>query len=118
MMRDDQRMTTNEIESDPTGLKYELNQECTKGPVTPHPLGLTWHDHLISLWGWLVLTVITTIIVYYNLTLLYQFNPGYGRNLEMERAFCAEWDEKVISSVYRWSEETLMCVVVEMEVKR
>lgn len=90
--------------------KNTYDQECGKGPITPLPLGHTWRHHLIALWGWLTLAMIIIVMVYYNLTLLYQFNPGYGRSLEMERAFCEEVNKTFVSSYYVFDETSLECV--------
>lgn len=97
---------------------YEVNQEATGGPVLPWSGGLTWRDHIRVILLLLALFVITAGVSYYNLTLLYYFNPDYGRDLAMERAFCAEIDKEIISSVYYFDEVEKICRAVRVEVKR
>lgn len=97
---------------------YELNQTATRGPVLPSSWGLTWRDHLMALGGWIVLAAVISVIVYYNLTILYQYNPDYRRDHRMERAFCLEVDQMFVSSQYVWSYKDNMCKRVDTEVKR
>lgn len=95
---------------------YEVNQIATKGPIFPFSRGLTLRDHLVALCGWLALLITTSFIVYYNLTILYRFNPDYGKDFEMERAFCLEVIDKQFVSRYEWVEEEMICKKVGSEV--
>ena len=97
---------------------YEVSQTATGGPVLPWGGGLTWRDHLGMALLLLLLFVIVTAVTYYNLTQLYAHNPGYGRSLVAERAFCLEVDALFIGTEYHWDDDLLACAVVDVEVRR
>ncbi len=98
--------------------RYEVSQTATRGPILPSPWGIPWQDHLELLGLVFVIVVIGVWVTYYNLTILYASNPDYGRDLEMERAFCLDLDELFISSRYEWSKTENVCRSIEAEVKR
>lgn len=67
--------------------EYEKIQIATNGRLSILPTQLTWKERVLALIGWLVLSLIVALITYYNLTLLYRFNPDYGADYTAARAF-------------------------------
>lgn len=94
--------------------RYELNQTASRGPVAPFSAGLSSWDHLLAFLFLVILFVMTALIVSYNLIVLHHNNPGYGRDLRAERAFCAELDRQIISSVYYWNQDEDQCQILEL----
>jgi hypothetical protein len=97
-------------------MKYELNQWSRSGPIQGDLRGIPFRDQVVLFLLFIVIFIITSITVYYNLIILYRSNPGYGRNIEVEQAFCEELNQTFINSHYIFDETDLVCKPIEVEV--
>ncbi len=103
MMRNDRQWTTDEIKNSQT-------QTASSGPVGLYSIPITWRSHLTTLFFLISFAIFALAVTTINLSILYAANPGYGRDLAMERAFCAEINETFTSSHYVFDEIKLNCV--------